>query len=346
MTEEVAPTEDEPTEAGLVDRLRDRAVRTGERAVDWSKRTAPRRRTFDLAQALYGRDRDTFASVLGSAIALRLFLFSTALLVAFMSLVKLLFGASGLENLMVSSGVSGQMADEVRKATETSTGWELGLFVSSAAFTIWAGRGLTLVLSACSAGAWQLDARNAKATVRVIGRITAVGCLIVFSAGLLGHLRQGGGVALATGSVAMSAGVLGVGWFVMTWALPKATRDPGAMLPGALVFAGLMTCIQLFMHVYLPMAIDNASETMGSIGLTVASLGYLFAVGRVMAGCIVLNAVLWEKVGSISIFVFSLPLVRRLPARFPWIARFFDLDRDELGRSDDQAAAAEDAPVS
>ena len=97
------------------------------------------------------------------------------------------------------------------------------------------------------------------------------------------------------------------------------------MLPGAVLFAALMTVMQLFMHVYLPRAIANASQTMGSIGLTVASLGYLFAVGRVMAGCIVLNAVLWEKVGSVSIFVFSLPLLRRLPVKFPKLARFFDL---------------------
>ena len=316
---------DRTSAARLVERARVRALAEGERAKQWSEQTVQRRRTFDIALALYSRDRDTFASVLGSAIALRLFLFTTSLLVAFMSLIKLIFGSSGLDSFMVSSGVSGQMADEVRKATETSTGWELGLFLSSVVFMIWAGRGLTLVLSACSSGAWQLDARNAKATVRAIVRITGAAALIALSAGILNHLRDGFGIAVATSSLAASAAVLGIGWFVVTLALPKTTRDPGAVLPGALVFAALMTVIQAFMHVYLPTAIDNASATMGSIGLTVASLGYLFAIGRVMAGCIVLNAVIWERVGSISIFVFGLPGVRRLPVRFPKLAAFFDL---------------------
>ena len=64
---------------------------------------------------------------------------------------------------------------------------------------------------------------------------------------------------------------------------------------------------------------------MGSIGLTVASLGYLFIVGRLMAVTLVLNAVLFERLGSLSELVFALPFVRRIPARFPKVRAFFDL---------------------
>ena len=64
---------------------------------------------------------------------------------------------------------------------------------------------------------------------------------------------------------------------------------------------------------------------MGSLGVTFATLGYLFLVGRIMAGTLVLNAVLFEQLGSISELVFELPLIRRIPARFPKVAAFFDL---------------------
>lgn len=70
---------------------------------------------------------------------------------------------------------------------------------------------------------------------------------------------------------------------------------------------------------------------MGSLGATVASLGYLFVIGRVMAGTVVLNAVIYEQIGSISVFVFELPGLQRLPVRFPGLRTYFDLDhpRDE-----------------
>jgi hypothetical protein len=38
------------------------------------------------------------------------------------------------------------------------------------------------------------------------------------------------------------------------------------------------------------------------------------------------NAVIYERFGSISQFVFGLPLVRILPRKSAWIRRFFDLD--------------------
>jgi hypothetical protein len=38
-----------------------------------------------------------------------------------------------------------------------------------------------------------------------------------------------------------------------------------------------------------------------------------------------LDAVIYERFGSISQFVFSLPVVRVLPRKSQWIRRFFDI---------------------
>jgi uncharacterized BrkB/YihY/UPF0761 family membrane protein len=111
--------------------------------------------------------------------------------------------------------------------------------------------------------------------------------------------------------------------------LPRPTRDPGAVIPGALIFAVALTAVQLFMHFYLPRSIDNASQTMGSLGVTIASLGYLFLIGRLMAASVVVNAVVWDHFGSISDVVFRLPGLRVLPRRFPKLQAFFDLERPE-----------------
>ena len=39
-----------------------------------------------------------------------------------------------------------------------------------------------------------------------------------------------------------------------------------------------------------------------------------------------LDAVIYERFGSISQFVFGLPIVRVLPRKSAWIRNFFDLD--------------------
>ena len=41
-----------------------------------------------------------------------------------------------------------------------------------------------------------------------------------------------------------------------------------------------------------------------------------------------LDAVIYERFGSISHFVFGLPVVRILPRKSAWIRRFFDLKEE------------------
>jgi hypothetical protein len=76
----------------------------------------------------------------------------------------------------------------------------------------------------------------------------------------------------------------------------------------------------------------------------------MFLIGRLMASSLILNATIWERLGSISTLVFSLPVLRRIPMRFPSVERFFDLDRsapaDEVepdDSSDRQSATTTDA---
>jgi len=55
-----------------------------------------------------------------------------------------------------------------------------------------------------------------------------------------------------------------------------------------------------------------------------------------------MNAVIYERFGSISGLLLSLPVVRILPRKSAWIRKFFDVDSD--GKSDKssgtQASAA------
>jgi hypothetical protein len=82
---------------------------------------------------------------------------------------------------------------------------------------------------------------------------------------------------------------------------------------------------------YLPPRLGRASELYGAIGTTVVTLGWFFILGRVIAISLVLDAVLYERFGSISTFVFSLPVIRLPPRKSVRVRRFFDLDSSREG---------------
>jgi hypothetical protein len=56
------------------------------------------------------------------------------------------------------------------------------------------------------------------------------------------------------------------------------------------------------------------------------TLGWFFIMGRVIVLSLALDAVVYERFGSITTFVFGLPILRSIAKRAPWLRRFFGLD--------------------
>jgi uncharacterized BrkB/YihY/UPF0761 family membrane protein len=108
--------------------------------------------------------------------------------------------------------------------------------------------------------------------------------------------------------------------------LPRATNDPGALLPGSALVGFTITAMQSVSQFYLPSHLARAGELYGTIGATVVTLGWFFFLGRAVALSMALNAVLYEKFGSVSTWVFTWPVLRALARRSPRLRRFFDLD--------------------
>jgi hypothetical protein len=310
-----------------VARLRHRVQRRAEGARAWLARRREEAVPLDLAVRFYERDRDSFASVLGAAIALRLFLFLVPTMAAGLGLLVVVRGRAAVGDLTSSANITGTLAGQFRDTVPTgrSTGW--GLLLTGLVLTLWAGRSLTKVLASCAAGAWGLGGRSARATFRMAVAITTLVVLLFVVSGLLNRLRSIEGIAVATGSWAFAGAAFAVAWFAVSWTLPRGTRDPGALLPGAAVLGVTMASLQWFMQFYLPGRIDRASEFAGNLGWTIATLGYMFLIGRLMASSLILNATVWERLGSVSTLVFGLPVLRRIPQRFHSVGRFFDLER-------------------
>ncbi len=322
------PPEREPGTEGRIARLRARGEEVARRGEAWLERRRTEAMPVDLAVEYYERDRDAFASVLGAAIALRLFLFFVPAMLLVTGILMLVVGHDGVRSIAEQGGVTGGLANQVEEATTTSRTTTLGLLVAALWLTVWGGRSLTKVLAACSAGAWRMTGRQGRATFRMAVAVTTLIFLFVIVAGVMNRLRETQGLAVITTSWLLVGALYAVAWFLVSATLPRTTSDPGALLPGALGVGAGFAALQWFMQYYLPTKLAHSTALAGSIGASVAALGYMFFLGRIMASSFILDAVVYERLGSVSHLFFSLPVLRALPRRFPSLARYFDLDRD------------------
>jgi uncharacterized BrkB/YihY/UPF0761 family membrane protein len=296
------------------------------RRSSWIADRRERSETFDLAVSLYERDRDAFGSMPGSAIALRLFLFVVVALMLLVGGAGLVSGEDGIRRMIDTAGVTGIVAGQLDTAARSAHRSSWGMLLIGAVLTPWAGRALTLVLSAASAGAWRVRGLDVRVTFRLVTAITATFVAVLGLSLLLSEIRADGALVTTAAALVAAAGLYTIAWFGITWLLPRTNPDPGALLPGALLLGAVMAAAQWVVQFWLPQRISRSSGVVGSFGVSVAALGYFFVVGRMMAASLVADAVVFERVGSLSRAVFALPGVRRLPERWPALGQFFALD--------------------
>ena len=186
-------------------------------------------RIVDVGFRVYDRDRDAAGTLLGSALALRLFLF-------FVPMVLLLVGLAGLvgrhadyDSLSDDARIGGSIGRQIDSAF--SQGSNAPWFACAAGLLGMATTGWSLskALIVSSALSWQLGGRQ-KAGPRVVGivvgLIVGIGLLTV----LINRIRDMSGVAVASISFAAVLWIYVVLWLLVFQALPRATTDPGASI--------------------------------------------------------------------------------------------------------------------
>jgi uncharacterized BrkB/YihY/UPF0761 family membrane protein len=222
---------------------------------------------------------------------------------------------------------SASLAEQIDSALQQSATTRWFALLSGLFGAAWAGRTLAKVLTAASRRAWRVSSRP-KATVRIAGAITGLIAVIGLLAAVINRIREAAGFSVATTAFLSAVALYALVWFVVLLLLPHGDADPSALLPGAAVVGLVLAGMQWFVQLYLPGRINKASELYGAIGASVVALGWFFFVGRLFVVSLVLNATVWEQYGSLSGFVFRLPLLRRIPRRWPAVADFFGL-RDQ-----------------
>lgn len=278
----------------------------------------------DLGQRIWHRDRESAGPVLGSAVAFRLFLLVVPVVLVVIGALGFLGEYAGHPDVAGSLGLSGALADGVRQALRQSGTGRLLAVASGVVGTFFAARNLAKALVAASARSWQVPPVRRGLGIRAVAGIVLCAFAMGVAAVGVNVIRSAAGVAAATISLTGASVALAVVWYVLTLALPRATTDVGALLPGALLL-GVSTSLLLGVgELLLPAHIARASSLYGSVGAVVALLGWFLLVGHVMVLSLILDAVVWERHGSVTGWFFSLPGMRTA-ARSRRVAAFFGL---------------------
>jgi uncharacterized BrkB/YihY/UPF0761 family membrane protein len=278
----------------------------------------------DTAAQMYDRDREAAGTLLGSALALRLFLFFVPLVLFALGVAGVVGNLTSVESISSHAGLTGELADQIDDTLQqgSKAPWiALGTGLVGMATT---GRSLSRALLLSSALSWRMGGKQ-KLKIRIVGMVVGMIVGVALMSALLNRIRGATGVAVASMSFLVVALVYIAMWSLLFLALPRATTDPGAALPGATLVAATLTGMQAISMMYLPQKIDRASTSYGSIGVAIAVLGWFFILGRVIAFSFSVNAVMFERVGSASKLLFALPGVRALPKKYASIDRYFDL---------------------
>ncbi len=324
------------------DELRRRGQEKAQQAADWWVAARERHTLLDFGGQLFERDVDARGSVLGSAIALRLFLFVLPATVTLVGLINVLRLGSVLQEHLDASVTTGPIS----KALHDLSFWSaLSIVVSGLVLMLMAGYSLAKVLAACSGAAWGMTARESKVSVSAMLALTGVLFSSIVAGSMFSRLREVGGLPATLTAWLAVMGSTGLMWFLVMLSLPRKVNDPGALLPGSLLMGVLYTLLQWFMQYYLPNRVARTSDTFGDLATTVATLGNFFFIGRIMASSFVFSAAVYERWGSVSQVLFDLPGVRRIARRSPKLQRYFSLSVPGAAELTDEPAADQPADL-
>lgn len=279
----------------------------------------------DIALRTYRRDREIAGTVVGSALAFRLFLFFVPLLVFVVGVAGFLASWVDAEDVADNVGVTGGLSEQIRTAFDQpgSTRWAAVLL--GLAGIVSTGRTLSKVLVASSTLAWRLPTRT-KASLKVAGGLVGLMSAIGLMAALMSRVRAEFGLGVTGVSFLGVFAAYVLGWLAISMLLPRAASDPGVLVPGAALVGTTLTGMQVVSQVYLPSRIGRASDLYGAVGATIVTLGWFFIAGRAMVVSMCLDAVVHERFGTISRLLFSLPVLRVLARRSARVRRLFGLD--------------------
>jgi membrane protein len=275
--------------------------------------------------AVVDRDKQAAGTLIGAAIAFRMFLFFIPLLLFVVGVTGFVAELMHVDRVTDAAGVTGELADQIRAAFEQSVTARWVATLTGLFGMATTGRSLSRVMCAASSLAWRIPV-VLKASVKVVGAVVGLVAGLALCASIVNRVRIELGLPAAGLSFLAVFVVYLAAWTVLFSLLPRSSPDPGILLPGAAIVAVVQSGMQLVSQLYLPGQIGRASALYGGVGTAIVTLGWFFFLGRTVVIAMAVNATVHERYGSISDVVFALPVIRLIPPRSAAVRRIFGLD--------------------
>lgn len=324
-----AVSDDDDTSAGegsLTRRLTARGLAVRDAAFEWVDSQRGGRVLVDVPLRMYERDGEIAGSVVGAALAMRLFTFFVPLLLLLVGLAGFVRGRLDASHLS-EAGVAGRLAEQVQSALEQPSQTRWLALLSGLIGVLSTGRTLSKSMVQASCLAWRLPV-HAKASARLFGAVVGMLAGVGLMSLIVNVILDRSGIGIAGMSFLGAVAIYLVVWSGLMSQLPRAAPSVGSLLPGAALVAVTLAGMQAVSQLYLPSRFQKASALYGAIGSSVVVLGWFFILGRVIILAMELNAVIYERNGTVTEAVFDLPILRQL-ARWRWVRRVVGLQEPD-----------------
>lgn len=282
-----------PPADGRLGRARVRALAWAERITTWG----PTRPVAELGWRLFRRDQQVAGSVMGAAIAYRLFIWLLPLALLMVSGLGLYADATGQGSADVANVVVARyVADSVADATDGMSAWaRIVLITTSSLVLVYESYVLLRTLRAVSSFSWGVRVRALPhapvATLVFMGLLAGPVVIAMTTASIADLAGRPWGLLLALFALAVVPAFYVLGSLLL---FPNGARHWTELLPGAALFYAATAVVHLFNALVLYPYLARKQETYGVLGVAAGLLFTLFIVGRSFELSASLNALLAE----------------------------------------------------
>jgi uncharacterized BrkB/YihY/UPF0761 family membrane protein len=295
LVDQLAELSNQPVGDGRVGKARARAIALAHRATTWG----PFEPVAELGWRTLRRDASIGGSVLGAALAYRIFIWLLPFALALILLLALVAGQShaNIAELVDGAGLTGYIAQSVAQAADGTAGWAVvSALTATLVVLVYQSSVLLRSIRAVTALAWGLPVSRVPAPTRSSFVFLAWLVAFVLVAGSTAPLRQALRFPLdLVANLALYAGGLPLLWLVLSWfLLPHRAAHWQELVPGALVVGLGVGAIGLFNSLVLFPWLTEREETYGVLGVAAGLLFGFFLIGRTMELAAALNATLAE----------------------------------------------------
>lgn len=293
LAAQLAELASKPFEDTRMGRLRVRAVDAAQRATTWG----PFAPIAEVGWRTLRRDASIGGSVLGAALAYRLFIWLLPLALSLVLGLGIVAGTGAdTAGIVRDLGLTGFIASSIATSAEHTPGWGavVGL-VAAIVVLLYQTAALLRSVRAVTALAWRMPVRPvprpARTTLLFLGWIV----LFVLVAGTAPALRAAlpfplDLLATLVVYATLPALYLALSW----WLLPHGADDWYALVPGSILFGVSVALIGLLNALILFPWLAEREETYGVLGVAAGLLFSFFLFGRSVELSAALNAELWE----------------------------------------------------